>query len=119
MNGSVNGLTAVYDKSVSIEEVRAAINDRYGKSLVTNLDGVWRVETEQLAIMMTKQSDGTTRLIYLQFDPRQPSAHIDVTNEVSATVVMRKHLGTIVIAALVLVAFGLVLGRAGRRFTQG
>jgi hypothetical protein len=118
VNGSVNGLTAVYDKSVSIEEVRAAINERYGHSAVAILDGVWRVEQEQLAIAITKQSDGTTQLTYLQFDARQPSAHIDVTDAVSATAVMHKHLRTIVITALLLVAFGLVLGRIGTRLTQ-
>jgi hypothetical protein len=118
VNGSVNGLTAVYDKSVSMEEVRAAINERYGNSAVAIVDGVWRVEQEQLAISVTKQSDETTQLTYLQFGARQPSAHIDVTYAVSVTAVMREHLSTIVIAALVLVAFGLVLGRIGRRFTQ-
>ncbi len=116
--GSVSGLTAVYDKSVSMEEVRAAISERYGNSAVAILEGVWRVEPEQLAISMTKQSDGTTQLVYLQFGARQPSAHIDVTSAVSPTAVMREHLGTIVIAALILVGFGLVLGHIGTRFTQ-
>ncbi len=113
VNGSVNGLTAVYDKSVSIEEVRAAINDRYGKWAVTTLDGVWRVEPEQLAIMMTKQSDGATQLVCLQFDARRPSAHVDVTDEISAIAVMRKCLSSTVITALVLVVFGFILGRLG------
>jgi hypothetical protein len=118
VDGSVNGLTAVYDKSVSIEEVRAAINERYGNSAVAILDGVWRVEQEQLAIAITKQSDGTTQLTYLQFDARQPSAHIDVTNAVPVAAVMREHRWTIVIAAVILVAFGLLLGRIGTRLTQ-
>lgn len=101
-----------------MNSVDLAINERYGNSAVAILEGVWRVEPEQLAISMTKQYDGTTQLIYLQFDARQPSAHIDVTSAVSPTAMMREHLGTIVIAALILVGFGLVLGHIGTRFTQ-
>jgi hypothetical protein len=83
VNGEVVGLTAVYDKSVSTSEVRAAINARYGHwqsvSLNTDTLSMWRVEPEQFAISVWRQKDGT-QLTYLKFtdNPRSlvPSAHI-------------------------------------------
>jgi hypothetical protein len=45
VNGEVVGLTAVYDKSVSKEELRAAINALYAKAPQAVPD-MWRVEPE-------------------------------------------------------------------------
>lgn len=42
VNGEIVGLTAVYDKSVSTEEIRAAIDAVYGKSrMVLHSDTLW------------------------------------------------------------------------------
>src|SRR5437660_9420325 len=54
VNGEVVGLTAVYDKSVSAEELRSAINTLYGKWLFLGGGPVtlWRIAPEQFAISM-------------------------------------------------------------------
>jgi hypothetical protein len=64
---------ARYDKSVSEEELRAAINDRYGKWAV--LRGVWRVESEGFVIQLatvnkemgrdSNEEVGTKHVIYI------------------------------------------------------
>lgn len=86
VNGEVVGLTAVYDKSVSKKELQAAINALYEKSAAhgdngTVLEGLWRVESERIAISLFEYSDGTKRVIYLKFARGMadlvPSAHID------------------------------------------
>jgi hypothetical protein len=84
VNGEVVGLTAVYDKSVSTKELRAAINALYEKSAVHRangmvIDGLWRVEPEQLAISIFESTDGAKEVIYLKFgtySSHVPSAHI-------------------------------------------
>jgi len=79
VDGSIVGLTAAYEKSVSIEELRAAINERYATWAVKDLNGIWRVEPEKLVIQLTEQPDGTKQLIYLQFGAslsQRPAAHI-------------------------------------------
>jgi hypothetical protein len=77
--GCSTGLTAWYDKSVSLEEVRTAINQRYGKWERTDLSnskiGLWRVESERFAMQLAelgKQDEdkgpgesGMKQLIYL------------------------------------------------------
>ena len=77
VNGEVVGLTAVYDKSVSKNELRAAINTLYEKW--ERLDGLWRVKPERIVIQLSERSDGTKQLIYLKVSPDGslvPSAHI-------------------------------------------
>ena len=82
VNGEVVGLTAVYDKSVSIEELRSAINTLYPNTEVIHGPvWVWRVAAEKLAIQLSDRKDGTKQLIYLKFVKRGdhdlvPSAHI-------------------------------------------
>jgi hypothetical protein len=86
VNGEVVGLTAVYDKSVSEKELRAAINALYEKSAARTakgmvIDGLWRVESERIAISLSGYSDGTKRVIYLKVTSGGlaslvPSAHI-------------------------------------------
>jgi hypothetical protein len=80
VHGEVVGLTAVYDKSVSIEELRSAIDELYPKDAI---DGaMWRVEAEQLVIQLCEWNDGTKWLIYLKIvkngdaSSLVPSAHI-------------------------------------------
>jgi hypothetical protein len=88
VNGEVVGLTAVYDKSVSMQELRAAIDTLYGKWKVA-LGGkslfVWRVEPEQLVAQLSDRDDGTKLLIYLTigtYGSHVPSAHIDPSAQI-------------------------------------
>lgn len=83
VKGEIVGLTAVYDKSVSQDEIRAAINDVYGKFslLRSGPVWVWRIESEKLAVSLYDGSDGATQVTYLKFGAPEslvPSAHIDV-----------------------------------------
>lgn len=84
VNGEVVGLTAVYDKSVSADELRAAIDRIYGKRASLSYQGdqmsTWRIESEQIAISILDGDRGTKEVTYLKFGPRAslvPSAHID------------------------------------------
>src|SRR5690242_6768087 len=51
------GMTAVYDKSVPLDQVKAAIDERYGKwalaQFVNSPVRLWRVESESVAISLT------------------------------------------------------------------
>jgi hypothetical protein len=79
VNGEIVGLTAVYDRSVSRKEIRAAINALYGKSPQVVTD-IWRVESEQLAISISDGSNGAKQVTYLKFGTfasHVPSAHLD------------------------------------------
>jgi hypothetical protein len=77
----IYGLTASYDKSVPLEEIRAAIDERY-KQWAVNIPPnsppyIWRVEPERFAIQLSvagkqhakkKLADaGTNQVIYLAF----------------------------------------------------
>jgi hypothetical protein len=85
-NGEIVGVTAVYDKSVSATEIRAAINAFYGKWQLAFHDDasdtklwLWRVEPEQLAIQLSDRDDGVRQVTYLKFGTAGslvPSAHI-------------------------------------------
>lgn len=80
VNGEVVGLTAVYDKSISEEEIRSAIGTLYPKAETPGLPGMWRVEAEQLVIQLSQRKDGIKQLIYLKIGKSVgdfvPSAHI-------------------------------------------
>jgi len=68
--GEVVGITAVYDKSVSTEEIRAAVNNLYGKrppSFHSDSMSTWRIEEEQFAISIFDGTDGAKELTYLKF----------------------------------------------------
>lgn len=92
VDGEIVGLTAVYDKSVSKKELQAAINALYEKWAIrstdgTVIDGLWRVESERIAISLFESSDGTKRVTYLKFTSGGmgslvPSAHIDGDNHI-------------------------------------
>jgi hypothetical protein len=78
VNGEVVGLTAVYDKSISKKELRAAINTLY-KKWALQTDGLWRVEPERIVIQLSEGSDGVKQVIYLKLNADGslvPSAHI-------------------------------------------
>lgn len=81
VNGEVVGLTAIYDKSVSVKELRSAINALYPNAAAHGLPDMWRVEPEQLAIQLSDWKDGTKWVVYLKFarNPNSlvPSAHIN------------------------------------------
>jgi hypothetical protein len=75
VNGEVVGLTAVYDKSVSAEELRAAIQNLYGDrppTLQSAVGATWRIEAEQVVISTAEGIDGAKELIYLKFVPYSP-----------------------------------------------
>ena len=80
VNGEVVGVTAVYDKSTSIEEIRSAIDALYPKAAYHDLRDLWRVEAEQLVIQLSGRKDGLKQLIYLKIakkgDDLVPAAHI-------------------------------------------
>jgi hypothetical protein len=69
VDGEIVGLTAVYDKSVSTQELRAAIDALYSKSkaLQSSKGSDWRVEPEQLVIQLYGRDDGAQQLTYLKF----------------------------------------------------
>jgi hypothetical protein len=80
------GMTALYEKSISVEDVKAAIDERYGKwALPSNDDAampvkLWRVEPEKFAIQlsvgdkkiekMNIADAGTKQAIYIAFGGR-------------------------------------------------
>ena len=80
VNGEIVGLTAVYDKSVTTEEIRAAINALYSKWTVSGLTNNWRVDPEQLVIAIYDGKDGAQQVTYLKiggtYASHVPSAHL-------------------------------------------
>src|SRR5260370_12678835 len=65
VNGEIVGLIAVYDRSVSTMEIRAAFNAFYGKWQLAFHDDtsntklcLLRIEPEQLAIQLSDRDDG-------------------------------------------------------------
>src|SRR5215469_17080174 len=77
-NGSVVGLTALYDDPTSVNDVRAAVNERYGKFAFDPngkpLVSLWRVEPEKLTISLSTNEYGMVQLIYLSFDAKHPTS---------------------------------------------
>jgi hypothetical protein len=81
VGGEVVGVTAIYDKAVSTEELQSAIDALYPKAGIHGLPGLWRVEAEQFVIQLYERKDGTKQLIYLKImKPGDaglvPSAHL-------------------------------------------
>ena len=83
VNGQVVGLTAVYDKSVSASELRAAFEALYGKWTFHGVGiSSWRVESQQFVVFLSDRAGRATQITYLKFgtpDSLVPSAHIDFT----------------------------------------
>jgi hypothetical protein len=75
------GMTALYDKSVTLDELAAAIDARYPGSAIPKAQGypmrLWRVESERFAIQLsvTDKKDkkrgfaeiGTKQAVYIAF----------------------------------------------------
>jgi hypothetical protein len=86
VNGEVVGLTAVYDKSVSTQELRAAIETLYAKwkfPLDSSSPFLWRITPEQLVAELSERDDGTKMVVYLKigkYGSHVPTAHIDGDN---------------------------------------
>ena len=81
VDGEVVALTAVYDKSVSTQELRTAIDTLYAKSKVVQGSKlfVWRVEPGRMAVQLAEREDGAKQVAYLKFGTNSslvPSAHI-------------------------------------------
>jgi hypothetical protein len=82
VKGEIVGLTAVYDKSVSTDELRGAIDKLYGKSSLPHSDRMrlWRVEADHFAISLFDGIDGAREITYLKFgsyESHVPAAHLD------------------------------------------
>ena len=79
--GCIYDMTALYDKSVSLDQIVSAIDDRYKQSTVSGLSysslHVWRVEDQKFSIQVTVASKedekrnttepGTRQAIYIAF----------------------------------------------------
>jgi len=79
VDGEIVGLTAVYDKSVSTEELQATINKQYSRWTIIS-GSVWRVEPEKLAISIADGEEAAKEVIDLKFgtySSHVPAAHID------------------------------------------
>lgn len=66
-NGVPYGLTAIYDKSVTIEDVEASINEHYSKWVYGNPTPtlkLWRIEPEKFVIQLSSHKSGL-QVIYL------------------------------------------------------
>ena len=78
------GMTALYDKSIPVDDVKAAIDGRYGKWALADFANspvkLWRVETKKFAIQLSvadKKDEkrniaeaGTKQAIYIAFGGR-------------------------------------------------
>jgi|SRR5579862_1996135 len=74
----VIGLIAFYDQPTSINDLQAAIDERYGKwamaSFRTGSVRLWRVEPERIAIQLSGADSGMVQVIYLIFDAKHPAS---------------------------------------------
>src|SRR5208283_689374 len=75
-DGTISGLTALYDPSISIDVVKASIDDRYGKWAVQGLDRgrakIWRIEAERFVVSLAPDDNRMSSVIYLAFGAKQP-----------------------------------------------
>jgi hypothetical protein len=55
----VRGLEAIYEKSVSTDDLKAAIDQRYGKWKYAGMPALWRVEPQKFAIQLGVTEDRT------------------------------------------------------------
>jgi|SRR5580704_427082 hypothetical protein len=78
-DGTISGLTALYDPSTSIDVVKASIDDRYGNWAVHGLGRyrtkTWRIEPEKFVVSLSpvdKVYDGMSSVSYLAFGAKHP-----------------------------------------------
>jgi hypothetical protein len=73
-NSSIRAVMAIYDQSVTLDEIKAAVDQRYGKWALAASDPnshmrLWRVEPEKFAISLFEDANGTKQLFYFAFRP--------------------------------------------------
>jgi hypothetical protein len=78
-DGTISGLTALYDPSTSIDVVKASVDDRYGKWAGHGFDWsrtkTWRIEPEKFVVSLApadKMYDGMSSVSYLAFGAKHP-----------------------------------------------
>jgi hypothetical protein len=64
-----HGITAKYDKSASVDEIKEALDKDFAKSMFPSSNTppvmIWRVEPENVVIQLTTTDDGAQQLTYL------------------------------------------------------
>jgi hypothetical protein len=87
--GCLYGMTAIYEKTISFDDMKSAIDQQYGQWKIPGFEktqlGLWRVESEKFAIQLSisdKKDEkrgsgeaGTKVLIFLPFGGRSACAH--------------------------------------------
>ncbi|HEX7285161.1 MAG TPA: hypothetical protein VF532_03220 [Candidatus Angelobacter sp.] len=73
-NNSIRAVMAIYDQSVTMDEIKAAVDQRYGQWALAAINPyshmrLWRVEPEKFAISLFEDSNGTKQLFYFKFRP--------------------------------------------------
>lgn len=76
---AIIGLIALYDQPTTIDNVQAAIDERYGKWAMADFRTgpvrLWRVEPpKKFAINLAVNDDGMVQLIYLSYDAKHPTS---------------------------------------------
>jgi hypothetical protein len=76
---AIIGLTALYDQPTSIDDVQAAVDQRYEKWAVADFRTgpvrFWRVEPpEKFVIQLATNENGMVQLIYLSYDAKHPTS---------------------------------------------
>ncbi len=76
--GEVIGLIALYDQPTTMDDLQAAVDERYGKFAMaqfrTGPARLWRVEPENTAIQLSVAGSGMVQLIYLTFGAKHPAS---------------------------------------------
>lgn len=70
-NKNLSGMTALYDKSISTNDLKTAIDNYYNKWASANNSTspvkLWRVVPDKFAIQLSTDEDGMKRIVYLPF----------------------------------------------------
>jgi hypothetical protein len=76
--GEVIGLIALYDQPTTMDDLQAAVDERYGKFAMaqfrTGPARLWRVEPEKTTIQLSVAGTGMVQLIYLTFGANHPAS---------------------------------------------
>ena len=78
-NGSescVRGVVAIYEKSVSIDDLSAAIDQRYGKWKHADMPTLWRVEPQKFVIQLGVTGDRTKGATHAEKRAYASSQHL-------------------------------------------
>jgi hypothetical protein len=76
---AIIGLIALYDQPTTIDDVQAAVDDRYGKWALANFRTgpvrLWRIDPpHKFVINLSTNSNGMAQLIYLSYDAKHPTS---------------------------------------------